>query len=267
MKQAVVCMRELNGAGERCIAERRICRKGNTVPLHWHDYYECEILLSGRARHIFNGHAYEACAGEAWLMSPSDFHTVETEEELRLLHVGIAGGFLSPELEDAVRFNGFVCRLSPAEMARAEGLFSSLSEELERGDPLRDVAARATLDLFVSLLLRAVGEGRILAVSPAIAATLEYLHANFTQEISLEGASRMQGFTPNYFGNLFRNAMGISFRDYLNKLRLRYACTLLSTTQMSVKEIALSSGYRSVEYFFYVFRRHLGTTPNQYRLG
>ena len=47
--------------------------------------------------------------------------------------------------------------------------------------------------------------------------------------------------------------------------RLKYACGLLCTSSLSVKQIAFESGYNSAEYFVYVFKQKLGVTPSEYR--
>ena len=73
------------------------------------------------------------------------------------------------------------------------------------------------------------------------------------------------GFSKNYFGKLFRDAVGLPFRDYLNKIRLKYACELLSASNLGIKEIAYAAGYQSVEYFLYVFKKSLSVTPGDYR--
>jgi YesN/AraC family two-component response regulator len=71
--------------------------------------------------------------------------------------------------------------------------------------------------------------------------------------------------TPNYLGVQFTKKMGISFSDYLNTMRLRYACNLLDSTDLAVKEIAFASGYNSVEHFGYTFKKILGDSPLNYK--
>ena len=66
-------------------------------------------------------------------------------------------------------------------------------------------------------------------------------------------------------GHLFKTEIGYTFHEHLNILRLKYACRLLWTSDMTVKEIAFASGYSSVEYFQYAFKKTMRITPNQYR--
>ena len=58
---------------------------------------------------------------------------------------------------------------------------------------------------------------------------------------------------------------GLSFIDYLNRLRTDEAKTLLSTTERSVRDIAADVGYDSDKNFIRVFKKYEGVTPGQYR--
>ena len=46
---------------------------------------------------------------------------------------------------------------------------------------------------------------------------------------------------------------------------MRFACNLISSTDMSIKEIAHAAGYSSTEYFYSVFKKTIGVTPKIYR--
>lgn len=71
--------------------------------------------------------------------------------------------------------------------------------------------------------------------------------------------------TLNYFGELFRNSVHMSFSDYLKHLRFDYAVNLLNSTEESVDRISQLSGFHSAAYFIVLFRKHFGITPSQYR--
>ncbi len=64
---------------------------------------------------------------------------------------------------------------------------------------------------------------------------------------------------------LFRREMGRTVA-YLQTLRIARAQELLATTELSTLNVALESGFESVEHFYRVFRRLVGTTPRCYRV-
>ncbi|MBQ9761307.1 MAG: helix-turn-helix domain-containing protein [Clostridia bacterium] len=265
MKSDLLYIRELDEEMLRCTATVRHESAGYSFPAHWHNYFELEVLLSGSGRHHYNGHEYEICTGDAWLMSLYDFHAVTFTDDVCLVHICFQRGFLRPELEAYVATRGLRCRFEERELKEICALCELLVDETERHDRLYEFAQKALLDRLTVLLLRQAREESATTLSPIIGSSLAYIHEHFREALSMEQMARMQGFSPNYFGNLFRAAVGLSFRDYLNKIRLKYACGLLVSSELGIKEIAFASGYQSVEYFLYVFKKNLSTSPGVYR--
>ena len=57
----------------------------------------------------------------------------------------------------------------------------------------------------------------------------------------------------------------MTFTDYLNSLKIHYACSLLENTNLSIIDVSLSAGFDDQSYFTKVFRRVTGMTPLRYR--
>lgn len=68
-----------------------------------------------------------------------------------------------------------------------------------------------------------------------------------------------------YVSKSVKKVTGISFIDYLNRLRIDEAKRLLSVTDASVRDIAGDTGYDSDKNFIRVFKKYEGITPGQYR--
>lgn len=64
---------------------------------------------------------------------------------------------------------------------------------------------------------------------------------------------------------LFKERYNTTLVKYLNKKRIEYACTLLATTDLSVKSVAFSSGFADELHFMKTFKKHMGVTALQYR--
>jgi AraC-like DNA-binding protein len=71
---------------------------------------------------------------------------------------------------------------------------------------------------------------------------------------------------PNHAMRVFSNAYGISLWAYIARLRLAHAEYLLRHSDLTILDIAIASGFRSVGRFYTIFRRELGMTPREYRL-
>ena len=90
-----------------------------------------------------------------------------------------------------------------------------------------------------------------------------YLHRHFTEELDERTLAAHFNVSYGYFPRWFKRASGMTFKQYLNHLRLNYAEQLLLTSDLSVTEIASACGYNNVAYFISLYRRHKGITPKK----
>ncbi len=73
------------------------------------------------------------------------------------------------------------------------------------------------------------------------------------------------GCNPDYLSNLFRKETGETLSAYITRKRLAAACEYLTTTTMTVSEVAWACGFNDPSYFTYRFRQTNGTPPATYR--
>ena len=121
--------------------------------------------------------------------------------------------------------------------------------------------SKSLIEMISQNSMRSVYSGN----SQIISAALQYINKNFKEKISLKAIETNLHVNPSYFSTLFKNEMGITFTDYLNTLKIEYACTLLANSNMSLIDISLSAGFDHQSYFTKVFRKAKGVTPKQYR--
>lgn len=100
---------------------------------------------------------------------------------------------------------------------------------------------------------------------PIVNKVLEYILTNLNQEFSLKDIADYCRLTPTYLSSVFKKETGCSVMSFVTAKKIRYACALLSDTQMQIQEVARHSGYHDISYFTRVFRRETGITPTEYR--
>lgn len=106
--------------------------------------------------------------------------------------------------------------------------------------------------------VRSEGES---AVSKVVAITQD----RFTEHsLTLPAIAREIGYDPKYLSSLFKKKKGVAFTQYLRELRLRHAVFLMEQGVVSVKNIALLSGFGDALYFSKVFSQSMGTSPKAY---
>jgi len=84
-------------------------------------------------------------------------------------------------------------------------------------------------------------------------------------EMNFDDLAQRTHCTSRHLSRIFRELVGMSFRDKRAELRLTRARDLLATSKSKVVEVALESGYKSLSLFNLMFTRHFGTSPGRWR--
>lgn len=265
MKQRILTYpSDIQGSAGFLLTQRRIAA-GTVYPIHWHDFYEFEIICAGQAEHIHNNSRSVVSEGSAFLICLNDFHGVTALTDLELYSIHFAKELLPPALADYFELGKFACRFEPEQARDIVEKLLQMDAEARADQPFADRVIRDLLEQVLITLIRKSPEARDHVPPSPVRRAVVHLRGNFRRDITLAELARTVSLSPNYLGQLFKAETGQTFNEYLNAMRLKYACSLLETSGLSVKEIAFAAGYRSVEYFLAVFRKNMRMTPSQYR--
>lgn len=99
----------------------------------------------------------------------------------------------------------------------------------------------------------------------SVSAAVAFMSKHFASDITRDDAARAAHLSSAHFSRLFKRQTGQTFTVALNQLRVDRAAELLLRSPLSLKEIALESGFAEQSYFTKVFRKMLGQTPQDYR--
>lgn len=92
---------------------------------------------------------------------------------------------------------------------------------------------------------------------------IQYILSHYDEPISVNEMAKMTKLSPLYFGNLFKQETGQTFRQYLNMIRINQAENLLNSGLFNVSEVAVNCGFSDVFYFSKVFKKHRGIAPSE----
>lgn len=220
-----------------------IRRKADSYPLHAHEYYEIEIILSGRGIHRVGEQEYPLERGCTYILSPADFHSVEVTEPMELWNIAFDTPLTHPIKTPVLR------RLTEAELKKIHTVAQLLEQEEVHFQPL--------LDYLLALLIPAAEE----PLSP-IRQAIVFIENHFRENPSLAEAAEQACLSPVYFGALFKKETGETYVSYLNSCKVRCAAMLLESG-MSVAEACFASGFGSLSGFLYTYKQKMGFSPSK----
>ncbi len=88
---------------------------------------------------------------------------------------------------------------------------------------------------------------------------------HYNEPITLSDLGNVAGYSLPYLSKKFKEKTGLSFQNYLKKVRINEACRLLAHTDKKIEEIAALSGYRDMDCFRKSFRDIAQCTPGDFR--
>ncbi len=134
-------------------------------------------------------------------------------------------------------------------------------------DPQRSLPQK--FDDFLDIVGKYISEFEIVdakQISAAIATAVKIIDKDFPDyNLGIDYMAERLNINGVYFSQLFKKDMGISFIEYLNRVRLANAQRLLKETNLKIKDIAKETGYADSHYFGIWFKDKTGLTPSQYR--
>lgn len=92
-----------------------------------------------------------------------------------------------------------------------------------------------------------------------------YIQQNYNKDIDMTMVANQVSVSYSYFSKLFKEKVGLSFSEYLTKVRMEKALSLLNDPSNKVLDIAETIGYQNPKNFTRAFRKHFGFSPTDYR--
>ncbi len=226
--------------------------KGWLTPLHSHPHLEVLLVLEGRLKAEIDGSELEAAKGDCLYYRPGAAHR-----------------------EKAVSDGGasFVFILFPAARAlprpqlfkdpgrRLLSLAAWIAAELSGSHEGRDSLASAYAE---ALLLELE---RLLKTPPpsSLSSLRSRLLDNLKRKSSVASLAKSAGMSKFHFIRSYKRHTGLTPMQDLMRMRLDACCNLLLTSELTLKQIAIQTGFCDEYYLSRAFRKHLKTTPGRFR--
>ncbi len=242
----------------RCDGSYRIARRPSA------NFFVFEYVMKGRGGLEIDGHSFEPCAGDVYMVDGRLAHSYWSSFEDPWVKIWFnVEGELVPQLIELYGIGGtHLFKGCPLEHIFKRG-FETARDNPER---VQDVAALCVHELALELSRRVSRPWlKDKAVTEPMAKLKAKIDGDLSRTPSLEELCKLCGFSASQTLRLFKKSFGTTPVQYSLDRRIATAKLLLDGTAKSVKEIALDLGFADEYYFSNVFKARTGSAPTAYR--
>jgi AraC-like DNA-binding protein len=247
--------------------EHSVSREYRTTEFNLDRNYNLHIVRKGKGYLMTEGKRYELTAGQGFLFGPGLRQSYRSDSQdpwsIAWVH------FFGERLEELLDGKGLdePWLFSLPDLQPIEELLDNL---LATGRTYRIEDEYSLASTLYEMLLRLQASSESLNVplnqaADKIRSVANYIRAHSGEPFSIQEAAALAGYSTPYFSRQFGQTFGMSFPDFLLESRLIQAKRLLASTSLSIKQIALDTGFSQASYFSACFKNREGMTPLQFR--
>lgn len=265
---------------------------GEFIPSHTHDFVELVYVLSGNADHELAGVSYPLHPGNVFVIEPSIYHSYRGADNSPTVvyNVLFQVGLIQRELQSLCQFGSFInwfylapflrrtalfvpyLSLDGAQALQLEGQLNALLSEIENRQLGYQLFCKTQLIGCMIYLSRCCSDRGWIADTARssdewLTTVVRFLEEHYRHPISLHQLSRLCGMSVSSLATKFKRLTGITILEFKHQVQVREACHLLKATDDKVLTVAQTVGFDDLSFFYRVFRKQMGMTPTQYRIG
>lgn len=239
--------------------------------LHYHKYYELELVCEGEAEHSINDRKVRAKKGYISLLKKLDCHLYhfDNEEQLSLYSLSFSEKCISPSIHHKLMscYDDTDFFLNEKEFSQVKTLFDILYTRFVNKSEGFEIIRDSVLNVLLSIVFEKVSMTTAYSETMHnIKKSLMFLSEHFSDpDLSLTKVADAVGLSQNYLGLIFKRKLNIGCNEYIRQLRLTHAVRLLKQGGFSLDEISEKCGFNSKSYFIAVFKKQYGITPKKYK--
>ncbi len=253
--------------------------RGGAETLHWHDDVEFLLPLDGAATEVINGETVHFSAGEGIFINARQMHyNIHLEDSVHALCVRVNPRILcmSPFFENTyvlpVTQNSRMPYLKlNSDVKWQKRILDLLTEMREHRDDadahlrLQGLFCLLWLEIYNHMPENMRSEKSRTSDLAAMETMIKYVEQHYAEKLTLGNIAEAGLVCESKCCRLFGKYLHKTPNAYLTDYRLGKAAQLLTSTEQSVTEIALTCGFGGASYFAETFRKHYECTPKEYR--
>ncbi len=228
------------------------------------DSFLIMAITEGQCHLTLNGRDYTAVKGDLVLVDCYQEHAYGTESGFSCLWMHFDGVLARAYHEHISALFGPVIRVPQFDAIHYQ--IREIYWDFRRHLAIDESGESVRIMLAFSLLLTPQLPEKKQSYD-GIRLALTYITNHFAEPIQLEQLAEVAALSPYYFSRLFAKETGLTPHQYIIQTRIASAKYHLTTSSLSVKEIAYQTGFRDESSFCTAFKKYAGDTPSNYRLN
>lgn len=254
-----------------------------TVDPHTHNFLELAYVTRGRAEHEIDGRKSIIERGDYFFVDYNTSHCYESigGRPFNVINLLFRPVFIDKSLSHCRSFNGLLSHylikitqknltINPANSIFHDSggtilqILNKMQTEYENKKIGWQEIMRSYLIELIVLTARSVANAYT-NDDDFLNRMLHLIDKRFSEKLTLSDIASELNYSVPYLSLKFKEETGIGFKKMLEKKRIDEACRLLANSSMKIPEIAEMVGYTDVNFFYSVFKKHMGQTPFQMR--
>lgn len=236
------------------------------------NFYNLMLIYDGKAEFTCNDKIFNASKGDLVFYKPGDLRKGRTFSDNLVKCFAVDFLYTCPILINTkwsfmhheLPFNNTQKINDEYLFSRLVDLFTLLTRSALSNKIKNEIKERSIFCDILSLLFQ-YKEGNHYSYSNIrkVDKIINYMAANYSQNITLKKLSDYAQISPSYLGSIFKKVTGKSVIDYLIEIRINKAKSLLKDG-FTVTETSTLVGFNDIFYFSKAFKKHEGISPSQY---
>lgn len=249
---------------------------------HDHQFFELAYVTKGTVEHNLNENRCLLKAGDYFFIDYGSFHSFEKSKNLELINCLFLPEFIDETLQGCesldellhasmVRFSRqtvgqtWADRIFHDEDGKIGNLLLDMIEEYNGKHLGSSEILRLHLKEILIHTFRTLTPPADVYTDSTVNEVIRFVDEGFYKQISLQQFCTRKHYNLSYISRKFKEETGMTFRNYVQKVRIEKSCDLLAGSDMAVNEISRAVGYEDIQFFNSIFKKMLHMTPTEYR--
>ena len=238
---------------------------------HTHQFTELFYVLHGEGVFYIESEKVPVKTDDLIIINPNVEHTEKTfpNNPMEYIVFGVEGLAFSFTEQDQAYRRGYSFYSYGSDKNQFINFAQLMMHEFQDQKPGFEKVCHGLLEVLLVYISRkqslSVISESSFQLSKECAIAKRYIDTNYAQDITLDSLAELTHINKFYLAHSFTECIGQSPISYLTERRLAACKELLSSSNLSVTQIATSAGFSSQSYFSQIFNKKVGMSPRQYR--